>query len=1414
MKWKVNKSEISMQSKNILKNSISVKKQKILQNSILIKILSMLIIIFITLFTMQEKSKAVEIMSFFYDVNEDTKTITRIEPETDIETFKNRMTNDELETKYGAIFDEIEEFRNNIRIYREKECQNEVTEGYIGTGMYMQYNNEEDKTYELSVVGDFNGDGKATQVELTNIIKHIVGLKGATLEGIKYTSADLTGDETVDQRDITKFIRYIVYGELDLGKTDTTGPILELHATKQISDAMTVTVKALDKESGMGENPTFTFYIKKKDEGDNRYKKVQEGTSAILEITGLEQNTWYYVKVKTQDKAGNEAEETMVALTPKIPDGTEEEAIIFGETEWENNMASVGISTNVKRKDYGDEAEEKNETYRVEYQVNGTNGKWLKGNEVDKVTVTGLKHGDIVYARLTDGTNAGSFIYKNIIDDMEPSIRINVVTDDTKQEATATVILAEDDESGMDSKIIYTYYIKEKDADDNTYVQKYTGENNTYTFKNLKPNTKYVIKVAIQDKAGNIGTEEAVVEIKGEEVPDATEAGAIIFENLTWKQTTGIGQAEITIRTKTKYQIEYQINDTTGTWIKGPAGSDAGTSTVVTGLNHGDTIYARLTDGSKSGNYTSITIVDNIIPDLEITTKVKSTTEIEAEAIAKDNETGIDTSTATYDFYIKEEGEDDTKYKLVQNTTNPKCNITGLKAGKKYTIKVEIEDRAGNKATKIVTETMDKLPDGTDAGSILFSGITWNSGTAEVEISTNTEYQIEYQVNSTSGTWTKGPAGIAGGTKTTATGLKHGDIIYARLTDGTSSGGYATLTVVDTIKPNIELNLEAKNETITAEANAEDLESGLATDVKYKFYIKETGADDSTYVEKQNTTSNILTEAGLTIGKNYTIKVEVEDIAGNKGIIEKSILIPDGEAPIVDFSVIEKTSNSVKVQATATDKGGLPSPTIYIFYIKETGADDSTYREVQNGTNDICEITGLEQKKDYTIKVEVADAVGNVGIKERSILTDGIPDATEAGAINFESLIWKETTPGIGQAEVVISTKTKYQIEYQVNSTSGTWTKGPAGIAGGTRTTLTGLNHNDVIYARLTDGTSSSSYATLTVLDTKAPILGISTTGTTSGIKAIITAVDNETGMGAKPTYKFSIKANKASGTTGTPGTAGEITTTYIEKYNGTNATYNFTGLKAGETYTVKIETQDRAGNTAEKEQTITTKSIPVATSSITFGAVVWNKGQANVSISTTATSFYIEYQINSVSGTWTKAATAGATVKVEKLNHGDTIYARLTDGINAGTYVTLTIIDNIAPEDFTISVTNIKPDGFKVTGNTIDNQTGIKNYTYVIEKKGVVKGAVTSKTKENEDQQQETKISKQQQQSNNINRVSNNNNSSINTSRSNNININRRKRNNNKSKRSKSRTYKSTSKRKYRNSNIRNTNRRNTTRK
>lgn len=88
----------------------------------------------------------------------------------------------------------IEEFKENVEIAKGQEIkiykgEKEITSGYIGTGMKIKGEGEE---YTTCVRGDITGDGISNQIELTRIIRHIVGLNGWKLEGIEKEAGDIS----------------------------------------------------------------------------------------------------------------------------------------------------------------------------------------------------------------------------------------------------------------------------------------------------------------------------------------------------------------------------------------------------------------------------------------------------------------------------------------------------------------------------------------------------------------------------------------------------------------------------------------------------------------------------------------------------------------------------------------------------------------------------------------------------------------------------------------------------------------------------------------------------------------------------------------------------------------------------------------------------------------------------------------------------------------------------------------------------------------------------------------------------------------------------------------------------------------------------------------------------------------------
>ena len=89
------------------------------------------------------------------------------------------------------------------------------------------------------------------------------------------------------------------------------------------------------------------------------------------------------------------------------------------------------------------------------------------------------------------------------------------------------------------------------------------------------------------------------------------EEGAITFGSTTWSNR----QASITVSTRTTYQIEYKLSspEVDEGWI------EIENNGTISGLSHGDTVYARLTDGNNHGDYAVASIQDGINPTVNVT---------------------------------------------------------------------------------------------------------------------------------------------------------------------------------------------------------------------------------------------------------------------------------------------------------------------------------------------------------------------------------------------------------------------------------------------------------------------------------------------------------------------------------------------------------------------------------------------------------------------------------------------------------------------------------------------------------------------------------------------------------------------------------------------------------------------------
>ena len=102
-----------------------------------------------------------------------------------------------------------------------------------------------------------------------------------------------------------------------------------------------------------------------------------------------------------------------------------------------NGTATIHLETEVSNVD-------------ILYQINSTEGTYLPYDDAKEIT--GLAHGDTVFAVLSDGTNITDYTSINILDNLPPqnaTINLSGQSTITTGNVTATVTHA-DNESGVD----------------------------------------------------------------------------------------------------------------------------------------------------------------------------------------------------------------------------------------------------------------------------------------------------------------------------------------------------------------------------------------------------------------------------------------------------------------------------------------------------------------------------------------------------------------------------------------------------------------------------------------------------------------------------------------------------------------------------------------------------------------------------------------------------------------------------------------------------------------------------------------------------------------------------------------------------------------------------------------------------
>lgn len=275
-------------------------------------------------------------------------------------------------------------------------------------------------------------------------------------------------------------------------------------------------------------------------------------------------------------------------------------------------------------------------------------------------------------------------------------------------------INAKDENSGIKK---YHYYI----STDGTNYTEYIGWGNSYRFEKLTPGTKYYVKAKVEDKAGNVSEETEVKQV-------ITLSIDAIDDILTPRVYGSNGDGRVYFKMSSNYEtqgyyVQYQVVksgktfNVNGTWTK-----DA-TNTAI-GLSVGDTVYARVNDGTNVSNYRSVAITE-----LE-------TFETYSEYSSKNSTTATD----IYYTYTDEEGK--TAYIPKDFSVGVSSSINKISSG------LVVQDKSGSQYVwvpvdkdKVVYDGSKLKTDGTDTYKPMvqyqsgysestkeqyFEGIRWN----------------------------------------------------------------------------------------------------------------------------------------------------------------------------------------------------------------------------------------------------------------------------------------------------------------------------------------------------------------------------------------------------------------------------------------------------------------------------------------------------------------------------------------------------------------------------------------------------------------------------------------------------------------------------------------------------------------
>lgn len=346
-----------------------------------------------------------------------------------------------------------------------------------------------------------------------------------------------------------------------------------------------------------------------------------------------------------------------------------------------------------------------------------------------------------------------------------------------------------------------------------------------------------------------------------------TATGVLNFSDVTW--SSGHASVKVSKRETNDKQIQYRVyklKNEQEEIVKDYTTIENGGT--ISNLEHDYIVEACILDGGERKNNTTIHIVDNVKPTVNVTVSSTNYNSIGVSVSATDNESGMPSS-PTYEYYL--DGV------LKATTTVTSYTYSDLVEGKKYSIKVTTKDNEENVGIGTVTATTKAIDPA--KGSITFTDMKWENESVSVKVNktVTNNFGMIYQVFDSSNTVKVNDTTILSGG--TISGLKAGDLVHVYFANGSRKGSDpATLQITDTEKPTVSMGpISPLYTKIKINLTASDNQSGIK---EYAYYIRTAHTNDEYTICSQSKNSSYTYEK-LAQGGIYDLKVVVYDNAGN-----------------------------------------------------------------------------------------------------------------------------------------------------------------------------------------------------------------------------------------------------------------------------------------------------------------------------------------------------------------------------------------------------------------------------------------------------------------------------------------------------------------------------------------------------